>query len=239
MTDAVYRNYGHYISEGWSREPKETFKWLADIIEAEFSIGRSAVLDVGCATGELLGFLSSRKLFERYVGVDVTTDLLDPARAALPQAEFVQASALDLPAEFDGRFDLVAAMGCMSIFDESQIDRFWANLFRVVKTPGLIVVLAPLNEFDVDVMIRHRKYDADGPRAWETGWNIHSERGIRAIVERHGAVLETRRFQIPFDLPRREDLARTWTMRTEHRERQTTNGLKLLIDHYFMIVRCR
>lgn len=37
-----------------------------------------------------------------------------------------------------------------------------------------------------------------------------------------------------FDLKPKEDPVRTWTMRTETNERQLTNGLKLLIDHYLL-----
>ncbi len=30
--DAAYRNHEHYIREGWSREPKESFKKAVEIM---------------------------------------------------------------------------------------------------------------------------------------------------------------------------------------------------------------
>jgi len=236
MSHAEYRNHAHYIAEGWSAEPKESFKELLGIIRTE-TPNPSSILDVGCATGELLGFLSSQFPSASCLGVDVTDDLLIAARNNLPAAEFVNASALDLPERLTGKFDLTCAIGCMSIFDESQIDAFWTNLFRATRPGGLIVVLSPLNEFGVDAMIRHRKRRNGRVAQWETGWNIFSKETVGEIVKANGSSLQLKHFQIQIDLMPKDDPIRTWTMKTENRDRQLTNGLKLLVDHYFMIAR--
>lgn len=236
MSHAEYRNHAHYIAEGWSAEPKESFKELLGIIQTE-APNPSSIVDVGCATGELLGFLSSQFPAAKCLGVDVTDELLIAARKNLPAAEFVNASALDLPDRLTGQFDLTCAIGCMSIFDESQIDAFWTNLFHVTRRGGLIVVLSPLNEFGVDAMIRHRKRRNGKAAQWETGWNIFSKETVGEIAEANGSSLQLKRFQIQIDLKPKDDPIRTWTMKTETRDRQLTNGLKLLVDHYFMIAR--
>jgi SAM-dependent methyltransferase len=236
MSNAEYRNHAHYIAEGWSAEPKQTFKELLGIIRTE-APNASSILDVGCATGELLGFLSSQLPSAKCCGVDVTEDLLIAGRKNLPAAEFINASALDLPEHFTDHFDLTCAIGCMSIFDETQIEAFWSNLFRVTRSGGLIVVLSPLNEFGIDAMIRHRKRPNGAAASWETGWNIFSKETIGEIVRANGSTLELRRFQITMDLKPKDDPIRTWTIKTENRDRQLTNGLKLLVDHYFMIAK--
>lgn len=238
MTDAAYRNHRHYIDEGWKPQPKESFKALKGIIEDYKGLSGLNVLDVGCATGEFLGYLSTQTTDSRFAGVDVTSDLLDTGRRLLPDTDFKLASALGLPEEFLGAFDVVCAIGCMSIFDENQIETFWDNMLGAAKPGGLVVVLSPLNEFGVDTMIRHKKRMSGHPPLWETGWNIFSQETIREILEIRGAKLELLRFQIPFDLEPQDDPVRTWTIRTEKRDRQLINGLKLLIDHYFMVVRC-
>ena len=174
------------------------FKELLGIVRAE-APSASSILDVGCATGELLGFLSSQLQCTKCCGVDVTDDLLIAAREVPPAAEFVTASALDLPERFTGTFDLTCAIGCMSIFDETQIAAFWSNLFRVTRPGGLIVVLSPLNEFGIDAMIRHRKRPGGRAAQWETGWNIFSKETIGEIVEANGSSLQLKRFQIAID----------------------------------------
>jgi SAM-dependent methyltransferase len=236
MNQAAYRNHQHYIAEGWSREPKETFKALEAILRRKGRLSNLNVLDVGCATGELLGFLASRMERSHFTGVDVTEDLLGEGRRLAPFAEFRNASALDLPADFTGQFDLVCAIGCMSIFDEREVERFWDNLLRVGKRDGLVVALSPLNEHGVDVVIRHRKRLDDQLGNWETGWNVFSTATVQELIAARGATLELEPFELPFDIARKADPVRTWTISTDSQARQLTNGLKLLIDHYFMIV---
>lgn len=237
MAEATYRNFGHYISEGWSSGPKQSFQKLAGIVEQ--ARGRDAageLLDVGCATGELLAYLSSAFPRLRGTGIDMFEPLLEEARRLLPGAHFVNASALEIPERLCGAFDVVTAIGVMSVFDESEIGRFWRNLISAARPGGLVIVLSPLNEHGVDTMIRHRKRSQGAPLQWEAGWNIHSVESIRETVAALGHQVRFERFVFQGSLSPREDPVRTWTMATEKNPRQLTNGLKLLIDHYFMIV---
>lgn len=236
MTDARYRNFGHYIGEGWSREPKQTFVALADHLIAERSGDPSGeLLDIGCATGELIGYLLSRFQGLEATGVDVFDELLAQARTNVPPAAFMKASALELPPAFANRFDVVTAVGVASVFDEEQIAVFWRNLLDAAKPGGTVAVLSPLNDFGVDTVIRHRKRRDGVPLAWETGWNVYAIETIREIVASLGAPLRIERFRFHGRLEPKPDPVRTWTMSTENDSEQLTNGLKLLVDHYFMI----
>ena len=236
MTQGAYRNHQHYIAEGWSSEPKESFKALAALVAAAELPSGARWLDIGCATGELIGCLSGVFADFQFTGVDVTEDLLGVARKLLPEAEFVKASATVLPATMRGQFDVVTAIGCMSIFDDNEIGAFWDNLIGAAKPGGLVIVLSPLNEFGIDAIIRHRKRIAGVAGAWEAGWNVYSLETIKSLLTDRGCDVRFERFEIPFDLPRKPDPIRTWTMKTESRDRQLTNGLKLLVDHYFCVV---
>jgi trans-aconitate methyltransferase len=237
MSDASYRNFGHYIREGWSAEPKESFKALAAHIDARAPQPDGEHLDIGCATGELIGFLASRYPSLRSTGIDVFDQLLDRARANVPSAQFVNASALALPPDFANRFDLVTAVGVASVFNDAEIGTFWRSLFEAARPGGLIAVLSPLNEYGVDTVIRHRKRRDGVPLQWETGWNVFAIETIREIVASLGAGLEVERFRFTGTLEPRPDPVRTWTLATEKDPLQLTNGLKLLVDHYFMLAR--
>lgn len=238
MSDARYRNFGHYIGEGWSTGPKQTFVALADRLVAERGAQPSGeLLDIGCATGELIGYLLSRFPDLIATGVDVFDELLAKARTNVPPATFVKASALDLPKAFAGRFDVVTAVGVASVFDEVEIHAFWKNLLDAARPGGTVAVLSPLNEFGVDTVIRHRKRRDGAPLEWETGWNVYATDTINELVKDLGASLRIERFRFHGRLDRKPDPVRTWTMSTEHDSEQLTNGLKLLVDHYFMIAR--
>jgi hypothetical protein len=88
-------------------------------------------------------------------------------------------------------------------------------------------------------MIRHRKRLDGAALPWETGWNIFAVDTIREIVEGLGGDLRIERFRCERRLERRSDPVRTWTLPTEREPWQLTNGLKLLVDHYFMFARPR
>jgi SAM-dependent methyltransferase len=238
MTSADYRNYGHYIGEGWSREPKELFKSLTAHLVAEKGMPLSGrLLDVGCATGELIAFLGARHPELRCTGVDVFPDLLFEARRLLPTGEFVEASALAIPDSFAEAFDIVLAVGVMSIFDETEIARFWQQLVGAARPGGIIIVCSPLNEYGVDTMIRHRKRPGGRAGPWEGGWNIFAKETIVEVLEPLGCAPRFEPFHLELNLERRDDPVRTWTLATEHNPNQLTNGLKLLVDHSFIIVR--
>lgn len=238
MADATYRNFGHYLAEGWSAEPKQMFIALKSQLESERGTSPAGeLLDVGCATGELLGYLSTQFPQLRCTGVDVFDELLDQGRKNVPTATFVNASALSLPAAFNRRFDVVTAIGVASVFDDGEIETFWLNLINAAKPGGTIAVLSPLNEYGVDTLTRHRKRRDGSPLSWETGWNVFAIETITEIVEALGASIRIERFRFDGELKPRPDPVRTWTMATANDPQQLTNGLKLLVDHYFMIAR--
>ncbi|WP_241651759.1 class I SAM-dependent methyltransferase [Legionella pneumophila] len=156
-TVAQYKNYYHYISDGWSKEPKEMFKFLAQKIKELPLKPGSKLLDIGCATGELIHFLSKHFPQLQYTGIDVFDDLIEVCKVLQPNVNFINASALDLPFEFENQFDIITVVSVISIFDTIDLDIFWDNLFKATKDNGVIYVLSPFNEYGVDCEIRHRK----------------------------------------------------------------------------------
>jgi trans-aconitate methyltransferase len=240
VPDARYRNYRHYIEEGWAREPKQSFQAVEHIMQrARGKALTGSALDVGCATGELIAYLSSRFPDLDMTGIDVFEPLLEKGRLLVPDARFVKASILAIPPELKRRFDIVTAIGVMSVFDERELAVFWRGLLDAASPDGFVVVLAPLNEYGVDTMIRHRKRLEGRALDWETGWNIHAIESVREVLAALGHEVTVERFQFSGRLPRREDAVRTWTLPTEENPLQLTNGLKLLVDHYFMTVDLR
>lgn len=238
MTDAKYRNFGHYLRDGWSAEPKQTFVALGDhLVHERGGAVEGRLLDVGCATGELIGYLRARFPALQCTGVDLFDELLAQARANLPAVTFVKASALALPPEFKDRFDVITVMGVASVFDDTEIEAFWRGMFAAAKPGGTIAVLSPLNEYGVDTVVRHRKRCDGAPLPWETGWNVYAIDTIAEIVGALGGDLRIERFRFTGTLERRPDPVRTWTLPTAENPQQLTNGLKLLVDHYFMLAR--
>ncbi|WP_367606892.1 class I SAM-dependent methyltransferase [Legionella sp. W05-934-2] len=231
---ANYKNFQHYIDEGWSKNPKEIFKFVDSYIANDNKIGNINLLDIGCATGEFIYYLSSRYPAYNYTGIDVFDDLIEQCNTLQPNKTFIKASALDLPKHLYGQFDFVTAVGVMSIFDEDELPLFLDNLIKACRENGVIYILSPLNEFGVDCVLKHRKWKSGNKGSWEKGWNIYSQETLSEILQNRCKELSFHPFKINFDLPQRDDKIRTWTMKTENNDRQLTNGLKLLVDHYLI-----
>jgi ubiquinone/menaquinone biosynthesis C-methylase UbiE len=98
-------------------------------------------LDAGCGTGRHARHLV--ELGHRVVGVDLTPEMLDVARVAVPKAEFRAGDLVDIPAG-DAQFDVVVCG--LAIAHVADLDAAVSELARVVR-PGGHVVLSALHPF--------------------------------------------------------------------------------------------
>jgi ubiquinone/menaquinone biosynthesis C-methylase UbiE len=92
-------------------------------------------LDAACGTGRHAGHLV--ELGHRVVGVDLTPEMLDRARAAVPGAEFFESDLRSLPLKED-EFDLVVCGLALAHLEE--IGRAVAELGRVLRPGGRMIV---------------------------------------------------------------------------------------------------
>ncbi|ASQ46427.1 class I SAM-dependent methyltransferase [Legionella clemsonensis] len=231
---ANYQNFSHYITEGWSKEPKEIFKFLEFYLSQEERSEKSNLLDVGCATGELIYFLSRCYPEFQFTGIDIFDDLIHQCRELQPEKRFLKASILELPIELEQQFDVVTVVGVLTIFNDDELPVFFNNLFKACRSNASIYILSPFNEYGVDCEIKHRKRHQGKKGNWEKGWNIFSKETIVEHIGSRAQSLSFHPFKIPFDLKQKKDPIRTWTIETEFNNRQLTNGLKLLVDHYLL-----
>ena len=107
---------------------------LYDTIAA-FGLRRGAsILDVGCGTGIAALPFSSNGF--PVTGVDPSEAMLSKARAAIPHAEFVQASAEHLPFT-DERFDVAISAQAFHWFDRGKA---FAEIERVLRRGGIVAI---------------------------------------------------------------------------------------------------
>ena len=127
-------------------------------------VGVESVLDVATGTGLVLRALRQRDAGPgmRMTGLDVSPGMLAVARAALPDAEFVEADATVLPVD-SASIDLVTCVTGLQMFpDADAAIREWVRVLR----PAGRVVTATFAEFDpgqhhggpVDRFRRHDRF---------------------------------------------------------------------------------
>jgi len=228
---ADYKNFNTYITEDHHANVKESFKKLTELISEQ---NNKEVLDVGCATGALLGYLMSCNPDWRCTGIDVSEELLDIARERVPGATWVQGSATDMSSKLKNQYDLVTCFGVLGIFDEYDAIQMFDELIKCTKTGGEVIVFSQFNEMNADTQITHRKYDENGDDlGWEKGWNNYSMKTVKKWLTGKVKKIEFFDFSLPIDLEPKSDLVRSWTVQV-NQERRLTNGLKLLIDLKFL-----
>lgn len=234
MINAKYQNYKTYLTEDHLLNVKESFKILLNLVKNKTEgLSYPRVLDVGCATGALIHYLS-QNLSGDYVGLDISSALLSKAIAKMPEYCWVEGTAVSLPEEFENAFDLSFCLGTLGVFDEAEAQKAVNELIKCTKKGGRIFILAQFNDNDVDVLVTHRKYQMDILGSWEKGWNIYSKRTVLNWVQDQASNVQFHDFAIPFDLRKQDDPVRTWTINTEEDHKQLINGLNLLVNLKFL-----
>jgi len=98
-------------------------------------------LDAACGTGRHARHLVARG--HDVVGIDLTPEMLDRARAAVPEAVFLEGDLADLPAD-DDRFALVVCG--LALAHVADLDAAVGELARVLR-PGGRCVMSALHPF--------------------------------------------------------------------------------------------
>ena len=104
--EAAYQNFATYLNQDHHKNVKESFKALAKHLHPHLVDRPATLLDVGCATGALVGFLS--ECFPRLAcsGVDISEDLLDIARKKVQGHHFYLGDVTHLDASWSEQFDV-------------------------------------------------------------------------------------------------------------------------------------
>jgi len=116
------------------RTPDDVVAVVADVV-GEID----AAIDICCGTGASLYHLRP-KARERLVGLDLSSGMLDQARAHLAEApghvdpELVQGDVLDPP--FEAEFDLVTCFGAFGHFTREEEPALVASVARLLRPGG-------------------------------------------------------------------------------------------------------
>lgn len=97
------------------------------------------VLDAGCGTGRMVPHLHSRNASLRITGVDLSTGMLEQARAAHPGATYLQGDLRDLPVA-DGGTDAVLAWYSIIHTRHDDLAAVFAEFHRVLRSDGALLV---------------------------------------------------------------------------------------------------
>jgi ubiquinone/menaquinone biosynthesis C-methylase UbiE len=92
-------------------------------------------IDLCCGTGAVTAFLR-RHCTGEVVGLDFSSNMLAVAARRVPDVRWVEADVRAVPAELDGRFDLVVSAGAFGHFRETEQPRLLDTVHRLLRPGG-------------------------------------------------------------------------------------------------------
>lgn len=132
--------FGH-VANGYQRY---RHRQLLAVLEAHADeIAREAMLDLGCAAGDLTALVGERLGFRTRVGVDFVAAVLDVGRRRFPGIDFRRGS-LPQVGFTDESFDLVIASEVLYYLTEPARMQAMAEIRRVLRKGGLLLFTAAL-----------------------------------------------------------------------------------------------
>lgn len=114
INDSFYAYFLHNNEDdGWDDHDKYgNFDYLAKIADkGKVPFSEASVLDVGCGTGDLAGYLEKRHV-KKYIGIDIFPMSVDLARMKYPGSEFLNEDFLTH--DFKDKFTYVVFSGALA-----------------------------------------------------------------------------------------------------------------------------
>jgi len=101
------------------------------------------VMEIGCGTGYVLNGLSSTYPEIKYTGAEIYTRGLKFAAERVPQANFIQMDARQIP--FREEFDIIGAFDVIEHVEEDQ--QVLSQMFKAVRPGGGIIITVPQHKW--------------------------------------------------------------------------------------------
>lgn len=159
-----------------------------DILEELEKEDFTDVLDAGCGTGAVLSLLHEKHPDKNYTGIDLSEKMIEVAeRKAIPGAKFVQGDCEELPFA-DHSFD--AVLCSMSFHHYPNPERFFANVFRVLRPGGRLILRDMTGAACMLWFVNHIEIPLANKLLHKGDVHTYDQREIEALCEGIGMRLE-------------------------------------------------
>ena len=209
-----------YLKENYIKKPKEQFYFLEkEILKKNNEID---LLDLGCAKGEFIYFLSRHKKIKNLTGIDYSQSLIKFAKSQNRNAKkikFYKKNAEKF--SIKKKFDFIVMSGLISYFDNPK--KIIKCSIKHLKKNGTIIIFDKFNENNVDILVTLRNNKIS--KKFEKGWNFHSIKTLNKIFEQHSfRQITKKKFKLNSSLKPKKDPGRSFKIKTNYGD-YFANGL--------------
>ena len=193
--DAVAEDYAERVAGELAGKPLDR-ALLTAFAESVRTVAPDGVIaDVGCGPGHVAAYLAREGA--RVVGVDVSPAMVEVAQRRSPELSFAVGSVLGLDMA-DASWSGAVAMYSLIHFDDDMLDRALAELRRVLRPEGLLLVALHTEhlEHPGETVVHVDDWWGHGV---DLDFRFRPAAGVRAAVERAGFVVAAQLEREPYD----------------------------------------
>ena len=233
MVKIIRTHDDFYLKDIRKEKTKEYFKFLLKILNKNKTIHSKKnvkIIDIGCATGELIYFLKKRFKNADYYGLDVHPNLIKFAKKDkdLKDVNFSVGNIINVPKKTHlKKFDIVLFIAVHSIWDD--IDTWFSNLKKYVKKGGTIYIFGLFNPNPIDTFVKVRRSNSK-KKTLEPGWNLISINTYKKYFK--NKKIKNYKFypwEIKLSLKKNKtDPMRSYTQKMYNKKYQLTSGIGLI-----------
>lgn len=185
-----------------------------------------SIADVGCAAGIFPWYLNERFPETEITGIEFSDSLLSKAKRDFPRVKFIKGDVNDR-SSVNLKYDVITMLGVLSIFDNYK--NVISNVISWLNPNGRLILHSMISDFDIDVIIKYKESSLNyDPKMLESGWNIISEKSLSlAALDNNAKIISSKPFSILMDLPKKDDVLRSWTEQNSDGSLRITNALHI------------
>jgi ubiquinone/menaquinone biosynthesis C-methylase UbiE len=102
-----------YSILGWESEDAQNLRF--DILASSVELDGKRILDVGCGTGNLLGYLSQKNINVKYTGMDILSSMIEYAKGKKLNGDFYHVDIFKNNIFEKESFDIIYASGIFNL----------------------------------------------------------------------------------------------------------------------------
>jgi len=157
--DCLEKHGDNHLGVDWpKREDVDArYKVMLDIVKINEDKGNVSLLDFGCGTAHLLGYMKASNMDNiQYSGLDISQKFVDVAKQKYPDNDFFCVDILDTESNLPN-YDYIVMNGVFTEKRELSFDEMWEYFTKMIA-----VVYEKCNKgFAFNVMSKHVDWERD------------------------------------------------------------------------------